>query len=109
LPAEKIEMIIGPFLTSPLGQTSTPWAKLSPRGEFCPPGLKLSPGVKYSVCPSILLNSRVFTLGDKYHPWGPSSPLGVKFTLGPGVKLRMALCFSILVRPPGELGPSRWT
>jgi hypothetical protein len=54
---------------------------LSPRGEFCPLGVTLSPGVKFSVRPSILLNSRGVNipLGDKYQPWGP------------GVKLRMAL------------------
>jgi hypothetical protein len=36
----------GPFLTSPLG------ANFDPRGEFCPLG------VKFSVRPSIFLNSR---------------------------------------------------
>jgi hypothetical protein len=50
-------------------------------------------GVKFSVRPSILLNSRecsplgwtkgwTFPLGDKFNPRGPSSPQGVKFTLG---------------------------
>jgi hypothetical protein len=73
----------------------SPGAKLSLRGEFCPLGVKLSPGVKFSVCP--LLNSRecspgpggerrtkgwTFPLGDTFHPWRPSSPLGVKFTPG---------------------------
>jgi hypothetical protein len=48
-------------------------------------------GVKFSVCPYILLNSIECSplgvnegvdipLGEKFHPWGPSSPLGVKFT-----------------------------
>jgi hypothetical protein len=43
---------------------------LSPRGEFCPPGANFVPwvwsyplGVKFSACPSILLNNSV-------HPWG---------------------------------------
>jgi hypothetical protein len=35
-----------------------PGAKLSPRGEFCPLGWSYSLGMKFSVCPSILLNSR---------------------------------------------------
>jgi hypothetical protein len=42
----------------------TPGAKLSPRDEFCPLGVKLSPGVKFSVRPSISLKSR------KYSPLG---------------------------------------
>jgi hypothetical protein len=65
-----------------------PRAKLSPRGKFCPLGVKLSPGgMKFTFCPSILLNNRecsplvvnegvTFPPGDKFHPWGPSSPLG---------------------------------
>jgi hypothetical protein len=69
----------GPFLTSPLG------AKLAPRGEFCPLGVKLSPGVKFSVCPSILLNNREcshlgYNEGVNIPPRGPISPLGAKFT-----------------------------
>jgi hypothetical protein len=53
----------GPFLSSP------PGANFYPRGEVVPQGwilgVKLSPGVKFSVRPSILLNS------------GECSPLGV--------------------------------
>jgi hypothetical protein len=53
---------------------------LSPRGEFCRLGVKLSPGGEILCSPPILLNSR------------ECSPLGVKLTPeGPGVKLRMAL------------------
>jgi hypothetical protein len=59
----------GPFLTSPLEENFAPGAKLSPRGEFCSPVVKLTPGVKFSVHPSILLNSIV-------HPWGHLTPRG---------------------------------
>jgi hypothetical protein len=58
--------------------------------------LKTGLGFKFYVSPSILLNSRECSLlgvnkgvniplGDKFHPWGPSSPLGARG------KLRMAL------------------
>jgi hypothetical protein len=96
--------IWGPFLTSPLG------AKLAPRGEFYSPGSNFVPwgwsyplGVKFSVCPSILLNNRECSPlgvneGVNIPPRGPISPLGAKFnprgevySWGPGVKLRMAL------------------
>jgi hypothetical protein len=49
----------GPFLTSP------PGANFDPQGRSCPPGVNFVPwgwsyllGVNFSVCPSILLNSR---------------------------------------------------
>jgi hypothetical protein len=58
----------GPFLTSPLRANLTPGAKLSPRGVF----RHLS--VKFSVRPSILLNSR------EYSPWGWTK--GRTFPLG---------------------------
>jgi hypothetical protein len=68
----------GPFLTSPLEQTLTPGAKLS-RRWILSPGVEVIPwGVKFSVRSSMLLNSR----GDKFHPWGPSSPLEVKSSGG---------------------------
>jgi hypothetical protein len=48
----------GPFLTLPLGANFAPRGEVVPQGEFCPFGVKLS------VCPSILLNSReTSTLG----------------------------------------------
>jgi hypothetical protein len=76
-----------------------PRGKVWRQGQSCLPGVKFVPwgrvwsyplGVKFSVHPSILLNSRECSplgvnegvnvpLGDKFHPWGP------------GVKLRMAL------------------
>jgi hypothetical protein len=77
----------------------TPRRKLWPHGQGCPPGVNFVPrgwsyplGVKFSVRPSILLNSIEcsplgwtkgwsFPLGDIVHPWGP------------GLKLRMALRF----------------
>jgi hypothetical protein len=78
--------VTGPFLTSPLG------ANFDPRGEVVPQGWSYPLGVKFSVRPSILLNSSVhpwgwtkgwtFPLGDKFHPWEPSPLLGLKFTLG---------------------------
>jgi hypothetical protein len=57
--------------------------------------VKLSPGVKFSVRPSILLNSWVcsplgmnkgwtFPLGDEFHPWGPTSPLGANHVVKNG-------------------------
>jgi hypothetical protein len=52
-------MARGPFLTSPLGPNFDPRERSCPQtGEFCLLGLKLSPGVKFSIRPSILLNSR---------------------------------------------------
>jgi hypothetical protein len=78
----------------------TPVAKLSPGGEFCPLGVKLSPGVKFSVRPSILLNYRecsplVLNNGVNIPPRGQISPLGVK--------LRMALCpFHLGQVQPGQ-------
>jgi hypothetical protein len=86
-----------------------PRGKLCPQGRSCPPGVNFVPwglinhlGVKFSVRPSILLNSRVFTPGVNegvnIHPREQISPLGAKFTLRgevlsweTGVKLRMAL------------------
>jgi hypothetical protein len=84
--------------------------KLCPQGRSCPPGVNFIPWdwsypleVKFSVCPSILLNSRECSpLGVKegvnIPPRGQISLLGAKFTprgevlpWGPGVKLRMAL------------------
>jgi hypothetical protein len=61
----------GPFLTSTLG------VKLAPRCELCPLG------VKFTVCPSILLNSRECSPlgvneGVKIPPRGQISPLGVR-------------------------------
>jgi hypothetical protein len=55
--------------------------------------------VKFSVCPSILLNNRECSpLGVNIYPRGQILPTGAKFTpkdevhpWGPGVKLRMAL------------------
>jgi hypothetical protein len=73
----------GPFLTSPLG------ANFDPQWWFLPPGGELIPwGVKFSVCPSILLKRRKSSPlgvneGVNIPPRGQSSPLGLK--------LRMAL------------------
>jgi hypothetical protein len=80
-----IERSWRPFLTSPLG------VNFDHQGKVVPQGLTLSPKVKFSVRPSILLNSRECSPlgvnegmnippGDKFHPWGPSSPLGANFT-----------------------------
>jgi hypothetical protein len=66
--------------------------------------------VKFSVCPSILLNSREHSPlgvneGVEISPRGQISPLGAKFAprdeiipWGPGVKLRMVLSFFSLPR-----------
>jgi hypothetical protein len=71
------------------------WAQ-RPILNFAPRGKLWPPGVKFSVRPSILLNSGecsplwvnkrgwTFPLGDKFHPWGP------------GIKLRMALCSLVI-------------
>jgi hypothetical protein len=61
----------GPFLTSPLG------ANFDPRGEFCPLG------VKFSVRPSIFLNSRECSSlganeGVNIPTRGHISPLGAR-------------------------------
>jgi hypothetical protein len=55
--------------------------------------------VKFSVCPSILLNNKEYSSLGNFTPRGPISPLVDKFIprgeihpWGPGVKLRMALC-----------------
>jgi hypothetical protein len=62
----------GPFLTSHPGA----------RGEVVPQGGILSPGagVKFSVRPSVLLNSRVFTPGGEQR--GEHSPQGTNFIPG---------------------------
>jgi hypothetical protein len=69
------------------------------------PGVKLSPGGEILFCPSVLLNSGECSSlgvneGVNISPRGQSSPLVAKFTpggevhpWGPGVKLRMALCW----------------
>jgi hypothetical protein len=67
----------GPILTSPLG------ANFDPQERSCPPGVKLSPGVKFSVWPSILLNSRECSplgvnKGVNIPPRGQISPLGAR-------------------------------
>jgi hypothetical protein len=74
---------------APTGKLWPPGAKLSPRGEICPLGAKLSPrgeilwgwsyppGVKLSVCPSILLN-----ICKSVHPLGRTFPLWANFTTG---------------------------
>jgi hypothetical protein len=83
------------FLTSPLG------ANFDPRGEDVPQCWILSPGGEILSLP--LHSSKqyienvhpwgerrgdmTFPLGDKFHPWGPSSPLGAKFTLGAKVEV----------------------
>jgi hypothetical protein len=91
------KLVRGTFLTSPLGANFDPRGEFSPHGEFCPLG------VKFSVRPSILLNSRECSpLGVKegvnISPRGQISPLGAKFNplgevipWGPGLKLRMVL------------------
>jgi hypothetical protein len=79
-------------------QALRPIFNITPRGKLWPPGAKLSPrgevipwGVKFTVCPSILLSSRECSpLGvnegvsrmSQDVPRGHSSPLGVKFTPG---------------------------
>jgi hypothetical protein len=86
----------------PRGKVVTQEWIWSPRGE-------VSLGVEFSVCFSILLNSGECSslglqgehspLGNKFHPWGSSTPLEVKFTPGgPGVKSRMA--FRWMTRSP---------
>jgi hypothetical protein len=57
---------------------------LSPRGEFCPLGVKLSRGeIQFSVCPFIFLNSRECSPlgvneGVKIPPRGLISPLSAR-------------------------------
>jgi hypothetical protein len=84
------------------------------RGEFVPQGWILSPRGEvicwgwnslfvppfFQTIPSVHAWEGTFSLGDKVHPWEPSSLLGAKFTprgqvhpWPPGVKLRMALRF----------------
>jgi hypothetical protein len=71
------------FNFAPRGKL-TPGAKLSPRGEFCPLRVKLSPGAKFSVCPSILLKIRECSplggvnVGVNIPPRGQISPLGAR-------------------------------
>jgi hypothetical protein len=84
----KIFLCWGPFLTSPIG------ANFTPRGEFAPPGVKISPGGEILCLPlHSSQQQRVFTpggerrgehspLGDNIDPWMSSSPLGMKFTPG---------------------------
>jgi hypothetical protein len=62
-----------PILNFTQGQTLTPRGEVDPRSELCPLGVKLFPGVRFSVRPFILLNSRVFT------PWAVNE--GVNITL----------------------------
>jgi hypothetical protein len=74
----------GPFLTSAPGANFDPGGGELSRGEFCTLGVKLSPGgVKFSVCPSILLNE-CSPLGVNkvviILPRGQILPLGAKFT-----------------------------
>jgi hypothetical protein len=57
-----------------------PRGKLSPRGEFCPLGWSYPLGVKLSVRPSVLLNSRECSPMGWTKGW--TFPLGVKFTPG---------------------------
>jgi hypothetical protein len=78
----------GPFLTSPIG------ANFDPQGRSCPPGENFVPlgssyplGVKFSVCSSILLNSRECSPlgvneGVNIPPRGHISSMGAKFTPG---------------------------
>jgi hypothetical protein len=63
--------------------------------------VKLFPGGKFSICPSILLNSReggTFLLGDKFHPWSPSSPLGANSVVKNGPLRRMEFMVRELAR-----------
>jgi hypothetical protein len=75
----KDEKILRPILNF------APRGKLWPRGRSCPPGVNCPLGVKFSVCPSILLNSRQCSPrgvieGMNIPPRGQISPLGAKFT-----------------------------
>jgi hypothetical protein len=77
----------GPFLTSPLGTNFDPRAKVVPWGWSYPLG------VKFSVRPSILLNSRECSPlgvneGVNTTPRGQISPLGTTLTLGWSSPLR---------------------
>jgi hypothetical protein len=70
---------------APRGKLWPPGAKLSPRSELCPYGWSYPLGVKFSVHPFILLNSREYSplginKGVNIPPRGQSSPLGAKFT-----------------------------
>jgi hypothetical protein len=73
----------GPFLTLTLGANFDPRGGVVPQGEFCPQGVKSSPGVKFSVRPPILLNSRECSPlgvneGVNIPPRGQISPLGAR-------------------------------
>jgi hypothetical protein len=89
-------MTKGPLLLSPLG------ANFDPRGEFCPMG------VKFSVHPSILLNSReCSTLGvnggvnthprRQISPLGPSSPRGARGEVKNGPQYNLKMSFQLIL------------
>jgi hypothetical protein len=84
--------------------TQRPILNIAPGGEVVPYGQILFPGagrsyplgVKFSVCPSILLNIIEYSpmrmnKGVNIPPRGPMSPLGTVHPWGPRVKLRMTL------------------
>jgi hypothetical protein len=84
----------------------TPRGKLWPQGRICPPGVILSPGgeiipwgwntlfappfflIVESAHPWGWTKGWKFTLGDKFHPWGPSSPGGWSYSLGARVEVK---------------------
>jgi hypothetical protein len=67
---------------SPPGTTSPlrPILNFAPRGKLWPQGWSYPLGAKFSVRPSILLNSRVFTPGGERS--GEHFPYGINFTPG---------------------------
>jgi hypothetical protein len=85
----------GPFLTSTLGTNFDIQGRRCPPGlvNFVPKGWSYPMGVKFSVCPSILLNNRErsplgVNEGVNIPPRGQNSSLGAGCVC---VKLRMAL------------------
>jgi hypothetical protein len=66
---------------APRGKLWPRGAKLSPRGEVIPRGWNSPFAPTFfktlqSVHPGGWTKGWTFSLGDKFHPWGPSSPLG---------------------------------
>jgi hypothetical protein len=78
LPTHKLKIHRGPFLTSPLGAHFDPKGEVVPQGWILSPGWSYPLGVKFSVCPSTLLNSRECPPlgGVNIPPRGQISPLG---------------------------------
>jgi hypothetical protein len=85
---------------APRSKLRLPGAKLSPRGEFCPPRGEFFTSGGEILCSPVHSSKQKRVLppggnkGVNIPPRGQSSPLGDSLhPWGPGVKLRMAICF----------------